>query len=162
MPVAEEESPVADVAVDEGKAFGTGVFHVGADVEKIFEEPEGGEGEAIRLTLEIEVDGAEKWDEKFTERAAEEHEGVPTPGEKEMAGLVDHEVDEIGKEEAGGVAEGVEEEERVREEPGDACIARDGVPVFGFGEGERHGTRVTAAKVTRGSMRDYVAWGKRD
>jgi hypothetical protein len=41
---------------------------------------------------------------------------------------VNHEIDEIGKEKAGGVTEGVEEEERIGEEPGDAGIAGDMVP----------------------------------
>jgi hypothetical protein len=59
-----------------------------------------------------------------------------------MATFVDHEIDEIGKEKAGGIAEGVEEEERVSEEPGDGGVAGNGVPGLGFGERELHGNRV--------------------
>jgi hypothetical protein len=51
-----------------------------------------------------------------------------------MAGFVDHEIDEIGKEKAGGVAESVEEEERIGEEPGDSGVAGDGVPGLGIRE----------------------------
>jgi hypothetical protein len=79
-----------------------------------------------------------------------------------MAGFVDHEVDEIGREEAGGVAEDVEEEERVDEKPGDAGEARDGVPGSGFGEMQRHGSRVAAETVTRASVWEYVAWRERE
>jgi hypothetical protein len=60
---------------------------------------------------------------------------------------VDHEIHEIGKEEAGGFAESVEEKERINEEPRDAGIAGDGVPGLGFGEGEPHGSRVAAENV---------------
>ena len=86
---------------------------------------------------------------------------MAAPGEEKMASFVDHEIDEIWKEKAGGVAQGVEEEERIGEEPGDAGVAGDGVPGLGFGEGERHGIRVATEKVTRGSMRGYVAWEER-
>ena len=59
-----------------------------------------------------------------------------------MASFVDHEIHEIGEEETGGVAEGVEEEERVDKEPGEAGVAGDAVPGLGFGEKEGHGSRV--------------------
>lgn len=148
VPLAEEEGPVADFGVDEREGVGSRVFHVGADVEEVFEEPESGESEAAGLTVEIKVDGAEEWNEKFAERAAEKHERVAAPGEEEMAGFVDHQIDEVWKEEAGGVAEGVEEEQSVDEEPRAAGNAGDGIPGLGFGEGERHGIRVAVEKVT--------------
>src|SRR5258708_35337092 len=94
------------------------------------------------LTVEEKIDRAEERDEEFAERAAEEHEGVAAPGEEEMAGFVDHRIDEVGEEEARGVAEGVEEEESVDDEPGDAGDAGDGVPGLRFGEGARHGSRL--------------------
>jgi len=142
-PLAEEEGPVADVAVDQGKGLGASVFHVSPDVEEVFEKPEGGEDEAVGLSVEIEIQTTEQRDEEFAEGAAEEHESVAAPREEKMAGFVDHEVDEIGKEKTGGVAEGVEEEERIDEEPGDSGIAGDGIPGLGFRKIERHGNRVT-------------------
>ena len=93
--------------------------------------------------MKIEVQTAEQRDEKFTERAAKDHEGVAAPTERKTGGFVDHQVDEIGKEKAGGVAEGVEEEEKVgEEEPGDTGIAGDMVPGLGFGERAGDGDRV--------------------
>ena len=148
VPLAEEESPVADFGVDERESVGAGILHVSADVEKIFKEPESGEDETIGLTVEEKIERAEERNEKFAQRAAEEHDGVASPGEEEVAGFVDHQIDEVGKEEAGGVAEGVEEEERIGEEPGEAGVAGDGVPGFGFGKGERHGIRVAVERMT--------------
>jgi hypothetical protein len=71
---------------------------------------------------------------------------MAAPREKKMAGFVDHEIHEIGKEEAGGVAKGVEEEERIGEKPKDAGVAGDGVPGLGFWERERHGSRVAVGE----------------
>src|ERR1700730_1604124 len=95
IPLAEEDRPITDVAVDEGKGFGAGVFHVGTDVEKILEKPEGGEGEAVSLAVEIKVQAAEERDEKFAKGPAEDHKGAATPRKKQMAGFVDHEIREI-------------------------------------------------------------------
>ena len=105
IPLAEEEGPVTDFGIDEREGAGAGVLHVGADIEEVLEKPESGESEAISLAMEIKVDGAEEWNEKLAERAAEKHEGVAAPGKEEMAGFVDHEIDEVGKEEAGGVTD---------------------------------------------------------
>ena len=110
--------------------------------------------------MEEKIECAEERDEEFAERAAEEHEGVAIPGEEEMAGLVDHQVDEVGKEKAGGVVKGVEEEESVDDEPGDAGDAGDGIPRFGFGERERHGIRVATEKRELRKRRGGVAWGE--
>ena len=112
--------------------------------------------------MEIEIESAEKRDKKFAEGTAEEHEGVATPREKEMACFVNHEVHQIGEEEAGGVAKGVEEEKRIGEEPGEAGVAGDGVPGLGFGERERHRDRVTVEKVERRSAVDDGAQEERD
>jgi hypothetical protein len=64
-----------------------------------------------------------------------------------MAGFVDHEIDQIGKEKPGSVAECVEEEERIDEEPRDASVASDAVPGLGVRERERHGDRVAVENV---------------
>jgi len=123
VPLGEENFPVAVTRADKKKCAGAGVGHVSSDVEKIFEKPEGGEGEAVGLPVEKEIQAAEERDEKFAECSAEDHKGVAAPTEEEMACFVDHEINEIGKEKAGGVAEGVEEKERISEEPGDAGVA---------------------------------------
>ena len=77
-----------------------------------------------------------------------------------MARFVDHEIREIGEEKAGGVAEGVEEEERIGEERGDAGVAGDGVPRLRFGERERHGDRVATAGIELRGRRGGVARGE--
>jgi hypothetical protein len=64
-----------------------------------------------------------------------------------MAGFVDHEIDEIGKEKAGRVAESVEEEERIGEEPGNAGVAGDTVPGLGVRERQVHRNRVATENV---------------
>jgi hypothetical protein len=140
--LTEKEGPVADFGVDERESVGASILDVDTDVEEIFEEPENGKSEAVGLTVEIKVESAEEWDEKFAKCAAEQHEGVAAPGKEEMAGFVDHQIDEVGEQEAAGVAEGVEEEKSVDEEPGDASDSGDGLPGLGFGERERHGIRV--------------------
>ena len=76
IPLAEEEQPIAGFGADEGQGIHAGVGHVGADVEKIFKEPEGGEGDAVGLALEKEIDGAGGGNDEFEERAAEKHDGV--------------------------------------------------------------------------------------
>src|SRR5258707_4909756 len=112
--------------------------------------------------MEIAGQTTEQRDEKFAEGAAEDHQGVATPTEEEMACFVDHEIDEIGKEKTGGVAKGVKKEKRIDEEPGDAGVPGDGVPGLGFGERERHGDRVAVEIVVRGPMRGGVARGGAD
>jgi hypothetical protein len=74
-----------------------------------------------------------------------------------MARFVDHEIHEIGEEKAGCVAEGVEEEERIEEKPGEAGEAGDGGPGLCFGERELHGNRVTTENVLRGVVQLDVA-----
>ena len=158
--MAEEQGPVADFGVDEREGVGAGILHVSADVEKVFEEPESREDEAIGLPVEEKIERAEERNEKFAERAAEEHEGVAAPGEEEMAGFVDHQIDEVGKKEPGGVAGGVEEEESADEEPGGASDAGDGIPRLGFGESEQHESRVATGERELRRRRGRVAQGE--
>src|SRR5271165_4756102 len=128
IPLAEEEQPIAGFGADEGQGVHAGVGHVGADVEKILEEPEGREGDAVGLALREEIDGASGGDNEFEERAAEKHEGVAKVAEEGMASFVNHEIDEIGEEEIGSVGPGVEEEEDVENKPGAGAEAGDGFP----------------------------------
>ena len=138
VPLAEEDEPIAGFGADEGQGVHAGVGHVGADVEEILEEPERGEGDAVGLALEEEIDGAGGRNDEFEERAAEKHEGVTEEAEEGVAGFVNHEIDEIGEEEIGGVEPGVEEEEDVENEPGAGAEAGDGFPVVEVFEGPVH------------------------
>ena len=128
VPLAEEEQPIAGLGTNEGQGVHASVGHVGADVEEILEEPEVREGDAVGLALKEEIDGAGGGNDKFEERAAEKHEGVAEEAEEGMAGFVNHEIDEIGDEEIGGVGVGVEEKEDVENEPGAGAEAGDGFP----------------------------------
>jgi hypothetical protein len=140
-PLREENGPVAFVAIDKRKVQGAGIGHVGADVEKIFEEPEEGEDEAVGLAVVKEKSGAEEWNEKFAEGAAEDHYCVAVKAEEGMAGFVDDEVGVVEEEEAGSVTGGVEEEEEIESEAECAAETGDGGPVVGA----VHEMRVTAA-----------------
>jgi hypothetical protein len=144
VPLAEEEEPIAGFGADEGQGVHASIGHVGADVEKVFEEPEGREGDAVGLALKEEIDGAGGGNDEFEERAAEKHEGVAEEAEEGMAGFVDHEVDEIGEKEIGGVEPGVEEKEDVENEPGAGAETRDGFPFAEVFEAQVHGNRVAA------------------
>src|SRR5208283_4586786 len=103
VPAAEEEQPIAGFGADEGQGVHARVGHVGADVEKVFEEPEGRKSGAVGLALGEEIDGAGRGDDEFEKRAAEKHDGVAEEAEEGMAGFVDHEIGEIDEEEIGGV-----------------------------------------------------------
>jgi len=142
IPLAEEEQPIAGFGADQGQGVHACVGHVGADVEKVLEEPEGREGDAVGLALREEIDGAGGGDDEFEERAAEKHEGVAKVAEEGMAGFVNHEIDEIGKEEIGGVGVGVEEEKDVENKPGAGAEAGDGFPCTEVFDGPVHGNRV--------------------
>jgi len=144
VPLAEEEQPIAGLGADEGQGVHTRVGHVGADVEKVFEEPEGGEGDAVGLALREEIDGASGGNDEFEERAAEEHEGVAKIAEEGMAGFVDHEIGEIDEEEIGGVGVGVQEEEKVGSKTGSGTQAGDGFPFAEVFAEPVHGNRVAA------------------
>jgi len=144
VPLAEEEEPIAGFGADQGQGVHAGVGHVGADVEEILEEPEKGEGDAVGLALEEEIDGAGGRNDEFEERAAEKHEGVAEEAEEGMAGFVNHEIGEINEEEIGGVGVGVEEKEDVENEPGAGAEAGDGFPFAGVFDRPVHEDRVAA------------------
>src|SRR5713226_4197145 len=70
-PLAEKNRPVALVRADERQSSTARVGHVGADIGKIFKEPETGKGETGGFALPEKIDGAEQRDEQFAERSAE-------------------------------------------------------------------------------------------
>src|SRR6476660_3097789 len=120
-PLGKENGPVTFVAADQGQRGGAGIGHVDADVEKIFEEPEGTEGGAVGLAPEEKVGGAGQRNDEFEERAAEDHQGVSPAvfaaatenAEEWMASFVDHEVDEIGDQKLRAAQHGVEKEQDI-------------------------------------------------
>src|SRR6516162_9277501 len=116
VPLAEQERPISDVGIDEWESVGAGVLHVCADVQEILEKPERGKGEAVSLSFHEEEGSAEERGEQFAEGAADQHDRLAAPTKEQMAGFVDHKIDKVGKEEAGFVAQGVEEEKRVGSE----------------------------------------------
>ena len=136
-PLGEENFPVGVAGADQGQGCGAGVGHVGADVGKIFEEPEAAKSEASDFALPEEIEGAQKRHEQFAEGSAKNHNGVAKPTEEEMAAFVDDQIDEIQEEKSGAVGEGVEKEQGVEAEPGDSREAGDGFPgaEFFFEEG---------------------------
>lgn len=160
-PLPKENGPIALIGIDEGKDEGACVGHVGADVEKIFEEPEEREGQAVGLAVKKEKSGAQKRDQELTERAAENHKGVPEVAEEGMAGFVDDKVGVIEEEEAGIVAPGVEQEEKVEGEANAAAKTGNTRPVIGAIEGKFHKKSVTAAGSGAWGIAGGVASGER-
>jgi len=128
VPLGEEDFPVVVAGADEGQRQRAGVGHVCADVEKIFEEPEGAEGGAAGFAFDEEIRKTGERGDEFGESAAENVHSVAERAEERMAGFVDGEIGEVDEKEIGGVEGGVEEEERVEEEPGDAGGFGDGFP----------------------------------
>src|ERR1700722_4743111 len=100
IPLSEEDFPVAVTGADEKERAGACVGHVGADVEKVFEEPERAEGGTGRFAAQEEIGGAGKWDDEFEERAAEDHKRTAEAGfgaaaeyaEQWVSGFVNHEI----------------------------------------------------------------------
>src|SRR5207244_6770357 len=70
-PLREKNRPVTFLRADQGQSRGACVGHVGADVGKVFEEPEDGKGEAGRFALPEESGGTEERDEQFAEGSSE-------------------------------------------------------------------------------------------
>ncbi len=131
-PLGEENGPVAFIGADQRQDGGAGVGHVGADVRKIFEEPENAEGETGGFALEEKVGGAEQRDDEFTKGSSEDVDGLAEPTKEEVAAFVDDQIGIVENEKAGTVGEGVEEEKSVETEPSDSREAGDGFPIAEF------------------------------
>ena len=153
VPFGEEDFPVAVTGADERERAGAGVGHVGADVEKVFEEPECAEGGAGGFAAEEKISGAGERDDEFEQSPAEDHERVAEVGfrataenaEKRMAGFVDGKICEIEEQETGAVVRSVEKEEEIEGDGNDGDGAGDGFPIVEGGGGPLHGKRVARA-----------------
>ena len=153
IPLGEEDFPVAVTGPDQKKRTRAGVGHVGADVEKVFEEPEGAEGGTSGFSAEEKIDGAHKGDDEFEERTAEDHKRVAEASfrataenaEERMAGFVNGEIRIIEEEEAGAVVCGVQKEEEIEREGDDGDRTGDAFPVIEGDAAPLHGTRVARA-----------------
>ena len=145
VPLGEEDFPVVVAGADERQSECAGVGHVCADVEKIFEEPEGAEGGAGGFAFDEEIRKTGEGGDEFGESAAEDGHGVTERAKERMAGFVNGEIGEVDDEKVWRVEGGVEEKEGIADEPGDAGGLGDGLPVAeAFGKIE-HGGRVAAA-----------------
>jgi len=128
VPLGEEDFPIVVAGADEGQGESAGISHVGADVEKIFEEPEGAKGGAGGFAFDEEIRKTGERGDEFGESAAENGHGVAEGAEQGMARFMDGEIGEIDDEEIGRVEGGVAEEESVEDDPGDAGGFGDGFP----------------------------------
>lgn len=160
-PMAEEDGPIVVAGTDEGKSLRAGVGHIDADIEEIFEEPEGAKGDGGGFAFEPEIHAAEERHEKFRERAAENHDDVAEPREKEVAAFVDDEVDVIEEKEARAVERGVEKEEEVDDKPSDPGGKGDGFPGGKIIGEKTHGPRVAGESALRRTRFEGVSWGER-
>ena len=160
-PLIEEQGPVALIGVDEWKDERTGVGHVGADVQEVFEKPENGEGEAVGLTVKEEKGGTEERDDEFTESTAKDHDSVAKPTEEVMTAFMDGEIHKIREKEAGIIPPRVEEEEKIESKHSSATDAGNARPMIGAIEGELHGRSVAAGTWDARRIRERVAQEKR-
>jgi hypothetical protein len=128
-PLSEKNRPVALLRADERQGGRASVGHVGADVGKIFKEPKTAESEAGRFPLPEEVRSAQRRNEQFAERAAENHDGVAEPAKEKMPALVDDQIDVVEDEKPRTISEGIKKKERVKAEPGNPAEARNGLPL---------------------------------
>ena len=112
-PLIEENGPVAFIGVDEREDERTGVGHVGTNIEKVFEEPEEREGQAVGLPMVEEKGRTKKRNDKLTEGATKNHDGVAEPSEEVMSSLMDGEIHEIEEEKPGIISPGIEKEKEI-------------------------------------------------
>ena len=129
VPLSEEDFPIVVAGADERQRKRSGVGHVRADVEKIFEEPESAEGGAGGFAFDEKIRKAGERCDEFGEGATEDVHGVTERAEEGMADFMNGEIGEIDEQEIGRVERGVEEEENVEDEPGDAGGLGDGFPL---------------------------------
>src|SRR5260370_13593651 len=143
-PLAKENRPIAFVGTNQGQSACTRVGHVGADVGKILEEPEGGEGKTCSFPLPEEIDGAEQRNDQLAERPAQNMDGLSKPTKEKMPAFVDDQIHVIEDEKPGAVQVGVKKKKRVKTEPGNASAARNGLPLAELVFEEGHSASLTS------------------
>lgn len=123
---------------DQLKRLRAGVRHVGADVQKVLEEPEAGECESGCLALKKEIERTEQRNKELSQRPAKNGDGVSEPAEEEVSTFVDDQIDVIDKEESRFIRKRVEKKKSVENEPGNAADARNRLPFFRFEMNQCH------------------------
>src|SRR5205085_3329040 len=127
-PLAEENRPVACVGSHQRQSLCPRIRHVGADIRKIFKEPETRESKTGSLSLPEKISSAERWHDQLSKRAANNVHGFTEPTEEKMSAFMDDEVDVIEKKESGAVRPSVKKKKRISEQPSNAHPARNGLP----------------------------------
>src|ERR1700732_400284 len=69
-PLPKQNFPVVIAGAHQRQLQSTGVGHVRADVQKIFEEPEAAKSYRGELTLPEEIEPAQQWHDQFAQRSA--------------------------------------------------------------------------------------------
>src|SRR5713101_1661504 len=137
-PPGEKNGPVARFGANERQSGGACVGHVGANVRKVFKEPKAAESKAGRFPLPEEINCAQQRHKQFSKRAAQNHDGIAEPTEKEVTTLVDDQIDEIQDEKPGTISERIEEEKYVKTKPGNPGATRNRFPFSEFVFEEDH------------------------
>ncbi|MGC1485254.1 MAG: hypothetical protein WA789_15790 [Candidatus Acidiferrum sp.] len=96
------------------------------DVEEVLEVPEATEGYGGGFPMPPEIDAAEQGNDEFTGCAAENHNGMAEPAKEKVAAFVNDQIDVIDDEKAAVVGGGVEHEEKIKNDPGDAAPRETG------------------------------------
>jgi hypothetical protein len=154
IPLSEEDFPVAVTGADEKERAGACVGHVGADVEKVFKEPERAEGGTGRFAAKEEIGGAGKWDDEFEERATEDHKRMAEAGfrsaaenaEEWVSGFVDHQIGVVQEEKTGMVTCDVEKEYEIEADGDQRDGTRNGPPFIQRKCAPLHAMRVARRK----------------
>src|SRR2546423_10745910 len=106
-----------------------GVRNIRADIRKILEEPETAERESRGLAMRKEIRRAQKRHDQFTQRSAQNRDGVAKPSEKEMAALMNNQIDVIDKQKAAVVRRGINQKQNINRDPRDSRVSRNRLPL---------------------------------
>ena len=84
---------------------------------KFSKNQQGGEGQRRGLAMPEEIDCNQQRDQQLAERPAQDADRVPKPTKKEMAALVDDQVDVVDQQETVSIGGCVQQEQRVEGHP---------------------------------------------
>ena len=101
-PLREQEGPVVPAGSDERQLLGPGVGDVARDVPAILSHPPERHARRVVVAPAPEVRDECQRKQDLQQRAAEGGEDVAAPGEDQVTGLVDREVERVGPVEAVG------------------------------------------------------------
>ena len=164
-PLAEKDVPIMIAGADKRKCEGASVGHVRANVKKIFKKPKRTKPDSGGFAFKEKNCEARERSNQFEERAAEDHQRIPETAliragentEDWVSSFVDKEIGEINEEKIGGVNCGVNKENKVGDEPGNAGDAGHGFPFVEVAGEREHEERVATDGRRERQRRDLIS-----